>query len=80
MSCKHIGQVVLLVLVCFDWFLSQESTFRLRNSVVLLKIRFPNLSSHAPDVGARNHRYFCAIYYNKTPGFEVRGELCVVGG
>lgn len=23
------------------------------------------------DVGARNHRRFCAINYNKTPGFEV---------
>lgn len=23
------------------------------------------------DVGARNSRRFCAIYYNKTPGFEV---------
>ena len=79
-SCKHIGQVVLPVLLCFGWFLSQESMFRLRNGVVLLKIRLSNLSSHAPDVGARNHRYFCAIYYNKTPGFEVRGELYVVGG
>ena len=23
------------------------------------------------DVGARNHRRLCAIYYGKTPGFEV---------
>ncbi|XP_043926301.1 phenylalanine--tRNA ligase beta subunit [Protopterus annectens] len=23
------------------------------------------------DVGARNHRHVCAIYYNKNPGFEV---------
>ena len=23
------------------------------------------------DVGARNHRRFCAVNYNKTPGFEV---------
>ena len=23
------------------------------------------------DVGARNHRHFCAVNYNKTPGFEV---------
>ncbi|KAH0624011.1 hypothetical protein JD844_007288 [Phrynosoma platyrhinos] len=23
------------------------------------------------DVGARNHRHLCAIYYNKNPGFEV---------
>lgn len=23
------------------------------------------------DVGARNHRYLCAVYYNKNPGFEV---------
>ena len=30
------------------------------------------LSTHTPDVCARNHRYFCAINYNKTPGFEVR--------
>ena len=25
-----------------------------------------------PDVGAKNHRRLCAVYYNKTPGFEVR--------
>ena len=24
-----------------------------------------------PDVGARNYRRFCAVNYNKTPGFEV---------
>lgn len=24
-----------------------------------------------PDVGARNSRRFCAVYYNKSPGFEV---------
>ena len=23
------------------------------------------------DVGARNERHFCAVYFNKTPGFEV---------
>ena len=23
------------------------------------------------DVGARNHRRLCAVYYSKTPGFEV---------
>uniref|UniRef100_A0A8D0GAC2 Phenylalanine--tRNA ligase beta subunit n=1 Tax=Sphenodon punctatus TaxID=8508 RepID=A0A8D0GAC2_SPHPU len=23
------------------------------------------------DVGARNHRHLCAIYYNKNPGFEI---------
>ncbi|XP_060098170.1 phenylalanine--tRNA ligase beta subunit [Heteronotia binoei] len=23
------------------------------------------------DVGARNHRHLCAVYHNKTPGFEV---------
>ncbi|KAJ6669309.1 hypothetical protein lerEdw1_008118 [Lerista edwardsae] len=23
------------------------------------------------DVGARNHRHLCAVYYNKNPGFEV---------
>lgn len=23
------------------------------------------------DVGARNNRRLCAVYYNKTPGFEV---------
>lgn len=28
-------------------------------------------SSHQPDVGARNSRHFCAVYYNKSPGFEV---------
>lgn len=27
--------------------------------------------SHQPDVGARNSRRFCAVYYNKSPGFEV---------
>lgn len=27
--------------------------------------------SHPPDVGARNSRRFCAVYYNKSPGFEV---------
>ncbi|XP_077205029.1 phenylalanine--tRNA ligase beta subunit [Paroedura picta] len=25
----------------------------------------------AKDVGARNHRHLCAVYHNKTPGFEV---------
>ncbi|XP_054840131.1 phenylalanine--tRNA ligase beta subunit [Eublepharis macularius] len=25
----------------------------------------------AKDVGARNHRHLCAVYLNKTPGFEV---------
>lgn len=28
-------------------------------------------SDERKDVGARNHRRFCAINYNKTPGFEV---------
>lgn len=28
-------------------------------------------SSYQPDVGARNSRRFCAVYYNKSPGFEV---------
>lgn len=28
-------------------------------------------SDEQKDVGARNHRRFCAINYNKTPGFEV---------
>lgn len=23
------------------------------------------------DVGAKNHRRLCAVYYGKTPGFEV---------
>lgn len=23
------------------------------------------------DVGARNYRHLCAVYYNKNPGFEV---------
>lgn len=26
---------------------------------------------HKPDVGARNCRRLCAVYYNKNPGFEV---------
>lgn len=26
---------------------------------------------HKPDVGARNCRRLCALYYNKNPGFEV---------
>lgn len=26
---------------------------------------------HQPDVGARNCRRLCALYYNKNPGFEV---------
>ena len=30
-----------------------------------------SLLSHQPDVGARNSRRFCAVYYNKSPGFEV---------
>ncbi|PWA27991.1 phenylalanine--tRNA ligase beta subunit [Gambusia affinis] len=29
------------------------------------------LKDESKDVGARNSRRFCAIYYNKTPGFEV---------
>ncbi|XP_078356367.1 phenylalanine--tRNA ligase beta subunit-like [Oculina patagonica] len=28
-------------------------------------------SDDQKDVGARNHRRFCAVNYNKTPGFEV---------
>lgn len=28
---------------------------------------FPSSS----DVGARNYRHFCAVYYNKSPGFEI---------
>lgn len=28
-------------------------------------------SDELKDVGARNHRRFCAVNYNKTPGFEV---------
>ncbi|KAJ7379693.1 hypothetical protein OS493_014097 [Desmophyllum pertusum] len=28
-------------------------------------------SDEQKDVGARNHRHFCAVNYNKTPGFEV---------
>ncbi|XP_073530713.1 phenylalanine--tRNA ligase beta subunit isoform X2 [Phyllobates terribilis] len=26
---------------------------------------------NSKDVGARNHRHLCAVYYNKNPGFEV---------
>ncbi|XP_028276095.1 phenylalanine--tRNA ligase beta subunit isoform X2 [Parambassis ranga] len=29
------------------------------------------LKDEAKDVGARNSRRFCAVYYNKSPGFEV---------
>uniref|UniRef100_A0A1A7WUG7 Elongation factor 1-beta n=2 Tax=Iconisemion striatum TaxID=60296 RepID=A0A1A7WUG7_9TELE len=29
------------------------------------------LKDQSKDVGARNSRRFCAVYYNKTPGFEV---------
>nr|XP_057936381.1 phenylalanine--tRNA ligase beta subunit isoform X1 [Doryrhamphus excisus] len=29
------------------------------------------LKDDTKDVGARNSRRFCAVYYNKTPGFEV---------
>ena len=33
---------------------------------------FTNVSTYVfTDVGARNHRRFCAVYYNKTSGFEV---------
>ncbi|KAK2108372.1 hypothetical protein P7K49_013537, partial [Saguinus oedipus] len=24
-----------------------------------------------PDVGAKNYRHLCAVYYNKNPGFEI---------
>lgn len=30
-----------------------------------------NCCFHKPDVGARNCRRMCAVYYNKNPGFEV---------
>lgn len=36
-----------------------------------LDLNTPSSSSHQPDVGARNSRRFCAVYYNKSPGFEV---------
>ncbi|XP_072474040.1 phenylalanine--tRNA ligase beta subunit isoform X1 [Notamacropus eugenii] len=29
------------------------------------------LKDSSRDVGARNHRHLCAVYYNKSPGFEV---------
>ncbi|XP_074154723.1 phenylalanine--tRNA ligase beta subunit [Sminthopsis crassicaudata] len=29
------------------------------------------LKDPSRDVGARNHRHLCAIYYNKNPGFEI---------
>ncbi|XP_044288861.1 phenylalanine--tRNA ligase beta subunit [Varanus komodoensis] len=29
------------------------------------------LKDSTKDVGARNHRHLCAVYYNKNPGFEV---------
>ncbi|XP_020858475.1 phenylalanine--tRNA ligase beta subunit isoform X2 [Phascolarctos cinereus] len=29
------------------------------------------LKDSSRDVGARNHRHLCAVYYNKNPGFEV---------
>ena len=28
-----------------------------------------------PDVGCRNQRRLCAVYYNKSPGFEVTQGL-----
>lgn len=31
----------------------------------------PSRSPHGPDVGVRNSRRLCAVYYNKSPGFEV---------
>lgn len=31
----------------------------------------PSRSAHGPDVGVRNSRRLCAVYYNKSPGFEV---------
>lgn len=31
----------------------------------------PSRSPHVPDVGVRNSRRLCAVYYNKSPGFEV---------
>lgn len=40
-------------------------------SPVLSVLNTPSPSSHQPDVGARNSRRFCAVYYNKSPGFEV---------
>ena len=30
-----------------------------------------SLPFNFPDVGARNCRRMCAVYYSKTPGFEV---------
>ncbi len=30
------------------------------------------------DVGASNHRQLCAVYYSKTPGFEVKGFLSLI--
>ncbi|KAJ4936088.1 hypothetical protein JOQ06_017612 [Pogonophryne albipinna] len=32
---------------------------------------FNNIPYTTPHVGARNSRRFCAVYYNKSPGFEV---------
>ncbi|XP_051839424.1 phenylalanine--tRNA ligase beta subunit [Antechinus flavipes] len=29
------------------------------------------LKDPSRDVGARNHRHLCAVYYNKNPGFEI---------
>lgn len=29
------------------------------------------ITSFFSDVGARNYRHLCAIYYNKSPGFEI---------
>lgn len=31
----------------------------------------PHPLTPRPDVGARNSRRFCAVYYNRSPGFEV---------
>lgn len=35
------------------------------------KVEFLTVSSIIVEVGARNERHVCAIYYGKTPGFEI---------
>ena len=34
--------------------------------------------SYAVDVGTRNHRRLCAVYYSRTPGFEVSMDYWTV--
>lgn len=45
-----------------------------RRHTVIISFRHPNghvVLCSPSDVGARNNRRLCAVYYNKSPGFEV---------